>query len=158
MFREPRRKDRTISIAEGKQILKDNTYGVLGTVSEDGYPYTVPLSYVYSEEEDAIFFHCGKSGHKIENIERCGLVSFTVVGRTEVQPELFSTLYESVTVFGKCEQVVGKEKLDAFMLFIEKYNPAGLAKVPDKVRSNGDAVRAYRIKIEHMTAKAKKLQ
>ena len=48
MFREPRRKDRTISIDEGLYILNEKTWGTLGTISEDGWPYAVPLSYVYS--------------------------------------------------------------------------------------------------------------
>lgn len=158
MFREPRRKDRTISLEEGKQILAENTWGVLGTVSDDGYPYTVPLSYVYAEDENAVYFHCGREGHKVENIERSNRVSFTVVGKTQVQPELFSTLYESVIVFGKCIQVFDDDKLRAFIKFIEKYNPDGISKVPDKVRTNGDAVRMYKIEIQHITAKAKKLR
>ena len=158
MFREPRRKDRTISIDEGLYILNEKTWGTLGTISEDGWPYAVPLSYVYSEKNNAIYFHCASVGHKIENLEFSDKVSFTVVGKTKVQPELFSTLYESVIVFGKCTQVTGQEKLNAFMEFIAKYNPAGLDQVEQKVRSKGDAVRVYKIEIEHITAKAKRLK
>ena len=33
-----------------------------------GYPYTVPLSYVYDGEK--IFFHCAKTGHKLDAIRR----------------------------------------------------------------------------------------
>ena len=69
MFREPRRKDRTISLDDGIQILLDNTWGILGTIGPDGWPYSVPLSYVYSKKNNAIFFHCASSGHKIENID-----------------------------------------------------------------------------------------
>lgn len=158
MFREPRRKDRTISIEEGKKILDKCTWGILGTVSADGYPYTVPLSYVYCEDENAVFFHCGKSGHKIDNLELSDKVSFTVVGETMVQPELFSTMYESVILFGNCRQLYCEEKLNAFVKFIEKYNPEGISMVPKKVESNGDAVRMYKIDIQHITAKAKRLK
>ena len=86
------------------------------------------------------------------------LISFTVVGKTQVQPELFSTLYESVIVFGTCKQVYDKEKLEAFMEFVEKYNPEGMDQVEKKVGANGDAVRVYKISIEHITAKAKRLK
>ena len=158
MFREPRRKDRTISLDDGIQILLDNTWGILGTIGPDGWPYSVPLSYVYSQKNNAIFFHCASSGHKIDNIEFSDKVSFTVVGKTQVQPELFSTLYESVIVFGTCKQVYDKEKLEAFMEFVEKYNPEGMDQVEKKVGANGDAVRVYKISIEHITAKAKRLK
>ena len=158
MFRYPRRIDRTISDDEGKEILKNNTWGVLGTISEDGYPYTVPLSFVYAEKENSIYFHCAAIGHKVDNIDFCNKVSFTVVGKTKVQPELFSTLYESVVIFGICTQIFDNEKINAFKKFIQKYNPDGLDQVEHKIALNGATLRVYKITIQHITAKSKKLQ
>lgn len=48
MFREMRRKGQQISTEECMEILSRATSGVLGVYGDDGYPYTVPLSFVYT--------------------------------------------------------------------------------------------------------------
>ena len=40
-------------MAECEKILRKSTSGVLAVAGDDGYPYAVPLSYVY---EDSRFF------------------------------------------------------------------------------------------------------
>ena len=44
-MREMRRKDRLLDSADAVEILKNGEYGVLATVTEDGSPYSVPMSY-----------------------------------------------------------------------------------------------------------------
>ena len=82
MFREMRRIDRKISDDQAKDLLKNNTYGVMSTIGADGYPYGVPLNYVFFN--DAIYFHCAADGHKFDNISRDNKISFCVVGQTQV--------------------------------------------------------------------------
>ena len=48
MFREMRRKGQQITTEECMEILQRATSGVLGVYGDDGYPYTVPLSFVYT--------------------------------------------------------------------------------------------------------------
>ncbi len=85
MFRELRRKNQQLSETEARSILKNGTYGVLSVQGDDGYPYGVPMNYVYGD--DAIYFHCAKEGHKLEGFQRSDKVSFCVVGEDEVIPE-----------------------------------------------------------------------
>ncbi len=66
MFKEMRKKDREVLGEDIEKILTNGEYGVLATVGENGYPYTVPLSYVY--QDNSIYFHCAKEGHKLDNI------------------------------------------------------------------------------------------
>ncbi|MDZ5016887.1 pyridoxamine 5'-phosphate oxidase, partial [Clostridium perfringens] len=94
MFKEIRRKDREIEGSQVIEVLKKCEYGILSTVDENGYPYGVPLSYVYAN--DSIYFHSAVEGHKLENIKKNDKVSFCVVGQTDVLPDKFSTKYESV--------------------------------------------------------------
>ena len=42
-------------------ILREGSSGVLSVLGDDGYPYGVPLSYLY--EEGRLYFHCAVSGH-----------------------------------------------------------------------------------------------
>ena len=48
MFREMRRKGQQISAKECAEILSNAKSGVLGLHGDDGYPYTVPVSFVYT--------------------------------------------------------------------------------------------------------------
>ena len=103
MFREMRRIRQQISQEECVGILHRATSGVLGLHGDDGYPYTVPVSFVYQEGTTGfgiICFHCAKTGHKIDAIRRDNKVSFTVVDRDEVMPRERTTKFCSVIVFG----------------------------------------------------------
>ena len=55
MFREMRRKRQQLTEAECIKILKKNTSGVLAVSGDGGYPYAVPLSYVY--DNGSLYFH-----------------------------------------------------------------------------------------------------
>ena len=61
-----RRSDRAQSESTAVEILKKGSYGVLSTVGADGYPYGVPVNYVYDDVK--IYFHCAKSGHKLDAV------------------------------------------------------------------------------------------
>ena len=98
MFREMRRKRQMLSEDDCKIILREGTSGVLALSGDDGYPYAVPLSYVYDGEK--IFFHCAKSGHKLDAIRRNPKASFCVIGQDKVVPEEYTTDYRSVIAFG----------------------------------------------------------
>ncbi len=66
MERIIRRIDRAISEEEAKDILKKGEYGILSTISKEGQPYGVPLSYSYAG--NIIYFHCALEGHKVDNV------------------------------------------------------------------------------------------
>ena len=66
MFRELRRKKQALSIEESAAVLDRGTSGVLALAGDDDYPYAVPISYVYDGEK--LYFHCARSGHKLDAI------------------------------------------------------------------------------------------
>ena len=49
--------------------VKSQPRGVLSILGEDGYPYGIPIDYWYCEEENRIYFHGAKEGHKIDAIK-----------------------------------------------------------------------------------------
>ena len=51
MFRELRRKRQALSKEACAEILSRGTSGVLALAGDDGYPYAVPISYVYDGEK-----------------------------------------------------------------------------------------------------------
>lgn len=116
-----RRIERQMDEIEALEILKKGEYGILSTCGEDNQPYGVPLSYVVIDKN--IYFHCAGVGTKLDNIGVNDKVSFTVVGKTRVLQDKFSTEYESVIAFGKATTLKEEEKYEPLMEFIRKYSP-----------------------------------
>lgn len=153
MFKEMRRNDREISLAEAEEILKKCSYGTLSTIGEDGYPYGVPVSYAYADGK--IYFHCAKGvGHKVENMEYNNKVCFSVVGDTETLPEKFSTKYESAIVFGTAKPA--EDVKGALMKLIEKYSPDYLESGTEYVNSSWERTGVYEITAQRITGKARR--
>jgi len=149
-----RRADRAIPDNEAQQILQAGEYGILSTVSVDGQPYGVPVSYAYTGE--AIYFHCAVEGHKLDNLSDNNKVSFCVVGKTQVLPDKFATNYESVIVFGTAHEVVDEEKHAGLVEILKKYSPDFLEKGERYINGDGPKARVYKIVIESMTGKARR--
>ena len=64
------------SMEEIETILKRATVGRLATIGKDGYPYIIPVNYVWYD--GSIYFHCAHVGEKIDNIRRDSKVCFEV--------------------------------------------------------------------------------
>ncbi|WP_150843971.1 pyridoxamine 5'-phosphate oxidase family protein [Clostridium sp. UBA1353] len=153
MFKEMRKKDREVLGEDIEKILTNGEYGVLATVGENGYPYTVPLSYVY--QDNSIYFHCAKEGHKLDNIEKNHKVSFCVVTDTEVLPGKFSTNYKSIIAFGEAKELTGVLKRDILFKFIEKYSQSFIEEGKRYIERAQDSAKIVEIKIEHITGKSR---
>lgn len=149
-----RRKDRALEISEASRLLATGEYGVLSTVGADGQPYGVPVNYVYIN--DAIYFHCARVGHKIENLEHNPKVAFCVVGHTKVLPAEFSTEYECVMAFGVASEVQGAEWHNALVWLVEKYSPAFLEAGRDQISKQAKATTVMKIAIDHISGKARR--
>lgn len=154
MFREMRRKDRELKNDEVIEVLKNNDYGILSTVSHNGYPYGVPVSFVFLN--NSIYFHGASEGHKLDNILNNSKVSFCVVGQTCVLPDKFSTKYESVIVFGMAVEVLNDEKNTALFEIMNKYSPDYIEKGKEYIKSASNATRVIKINIEHISGKARR--
>jgi nitroimidazol reductase NimA-like FMN-containing flavoprotein (pyridoxamine 5'-phosphate oxidase superfamily) len=94
------------------RILERCTIGRLATTGADGYPYIVPVNYVYWN--GSIYFHCSKQGEKIDNILRDNRVCFEVdiplaYLATDFAPDQpvcsVHQFYHSVIIRGKAEIV-----------------------------------------------------
>lgn len=122
MFREMRRKRQQMGMEACEEVLRRGTSGVLALEGDGGYPYAVPLSYVYAGGR--IYFHSGKAGHKLDAIQRNPKASFCVIGQDEVVAEEYTSYFRSVVVFGEIHVLEGDaEKWGAIELLARKYAP-----------------------------------
>ena len=121
-FRKMRRYRQALSDEECREILTKCGRGTLAVTGDGGWPYAVPLNYVY--KDGIIYFHCAVEGHKIDAIEKEPRVCFSVVSEDEVVPEKLLTMYKSVTVFGHARVLTDEEEIwdSAFALAV-KYAP-----------------------------------
>lgn len=148
-----RRKDREIFEDDIEKILERGEYGILSMIDKEGKPYGVPLSYAWKKGK--IHLHCAANvGKKIENISLCPDVCFVVVGDTEVEPEKFSTLYESVILKGKIKPA--KDKKESLTALIEKYSKEFMEKGIRYIQAAQENTGVYVIEPEMVTGKAKR--
>lgn len=122
MFREMRRKKQALSKEEISSILYRGTSGVLALSGDDNYPYAVPISYVYDGQK--IYFHCAKSGHKLDAIQQNAKVSFCVIDQDQIVPDEYTSYFRSIITFGQMEVVKDElEKRTAIEKLAIKYAP-----------------------------------
>ncbi len=103
MFRELQRKNKQISMEECIELLKKETRGVLSVLGDDDYPYGMPMNHWYNEEDGKIYFHCGKSGHRLDALRKCQKVSFCTYDSGYREDGDWALHVKSVIVFGKME-------------------------------------------------------
>ena len=154
MFREMRRKDRAMDKEGINEILRKSEYGILSTIGQNGYPYGVPVSYIYFN--DSIYFHCALAGYKLDNISINNKVSFCVVGQADPLPDKFSVQYKSVILFGRASEVSPDEKNQILLEILNKYSPDYTEKGKEYISNSGKVTKVIRIDIEHITGKERK--
>ena len=154
MYKEIRRQDRKITDKEALDILKKGEYGILSMCTPENQGYGIPLSYALDNSK--IYFHCAVEGSKLGYLRGKNRVSFCVVGKTEVLPSKFRTLYESVIAFGTIKEVIGNEKRDALMILLKKYSKDFIDEGKEYIEKSFDRVKMLALLIESITGKARK--
>lgn len=153
MFRDMRRIKQLLPKEKTIEILKKCSFGILGVIGDDGYPYTVPVSYIY--KDDKIYLHCANKGHKLDSIKKNDKISFCVVEKDDVIQETFTTHFSSAIVFGRARILNDdSEKLNALENIVEKYSPDFINESKKSIERSWNNVSLVELKIEHMTGKA----
>ena len=153
MFRTMRRKKNEISIDASKELLRRTKRGVLAVNGDNGYPYAIPINYLYNQQENKIIFHGARVGYKVDCLKACDKACFTVYGNESIKKESWAPFLQSVVVFGRCRLVENQE--DNIKLVKElamKYYPDEKT-VNEVVASSGKAVQMFEIEIEHISGK-----
>ena len=181
-FYPMRRHKQQLSQEKCFEILKKGSSGTLALLDKQGFPYSVPLSYVFfpgkatgaqipesqilhpsgekpasAETQDnlgSIYFHSALEGHKIDAIRNCAKASFCVIAADDVIPEKFTTAYRSVIVFGEVRVVKDdtNRKLGLELLG-RKYSPNFEEAMQGEIANAFDRTAIIELKIEKITGK-----
>lgn len=122
MARTMRRFKQQLPAEEVERILLHGKYCVLAVSGDAGYPYAVPVNYVY--DGTAIYIHSAVQGHKIDALKRNPKCSLCIVDKDDVIPEEFTSYFRSVIAFGEARFIESTdEKVAVLRLLGEKYSP-----------------------------------
>lgn len=153
MFREMRRTRQALPPEEISAVLERGTSGVLALAGDDGYPYAVPISYVYDGER--IYFHSARAGHKLDAVRREPKASFCVIDQDQIVPEEYTSYFRSVIAFGTIRELENDgEKRAAIEKLARKYVPDDTAEGLDAaIRRDWAPLCMLEMTIDHMTGK-----
>lgn len=153
MFREMRRVKRAIPEEAAKALLKSNMRAALAVNGDDGYPYAVPVNFYYEEDENKIYFHSSRIGHKMESMKKDSKVCFTTWDDGYKDEGDWAYRVSSCVVFGRASLVedenVALEKIKKFAM---KYYPTE-EEVDEEISKDFKAVQMVCIDIEHISGK-----
>ena len=151
-FRPMRRNRQQLSKDECESILGRCTSGVLALTGDGGYPYAVPLSYVYAN--GAIIFHSAVHGHKVDAIRQDNRCSFCVIEQDDIRPAEFTTYFRSVIAFGRIHILEdADEKVQALRQLGRRYSPNNEPGLQHEIDKSLDRVLLLRLDIEHLSGK-----
>lgn len=147
-----RRSRQQLDQAQCIEILNRCTSGTLALLGDGGYPYALPISFVYAD--GVIYFHSALHGHKIDAIAHCDKASFAVIDRDEVHPGEYTTYFRSVIGFGRINVISDPEqKLQVLHLLGQRYNPGHPADLEAEIAHAGKAACVIALRIEYLTGK-----
>ena len=153
MFREIVRKKQAITLEECKEILKKEPRGVLSLIGDDGYPYGVPINHYYCEENGHIYFHSGKSGHKIDALRACDKASFCVYDGGYRNEGEWALNIKSVIVFGRIRIVEDfDEAMDICRKLCYKFTSDN-DYIEKEIATSGKNTLCFKLIPEHITGK-----
>ena len=153
MFREVARKKQALPREECLQILTDARRGVLSVLGDNGYPYGMPLNHWYCPEEDRLYFHSGKLGHKMDALARCDRASYCVLDDGVREEGGWALIFRSVVAFGRVRMITDQETILDISRRLSLKFTQDLDYIEEEIRRSGPRTAMFALEIEHMTGK-----
>jgi nitroimidazol reductase NimA-like FMN-containing flavoprotein (pyridoxamine 5'-phosphate oxidase superfamily) len=151
---------RKMSDEDAREFLKGEKIAYVGTVDANGWPYVIPLTYIYLGD-DFLWLHTGAhQGHFVTNLEHNPRVCLTVgeIGGMETSGEYLcdgSQLYGSIVVFGEITIIRNDDETKKWFFdrLREKYVPQEVSAQLSSEYPDIGKIIVYRVAIEKMTGK-----
>ena len=153
MFRPIRRSKKALSEEAAKALLLHEKRGIFAVNGDDGYPYAIPVNYFYDIENDKIYFHGAKAGHKFEALKKSDKVCFTVYGNERFEEGEWAPYLRSTVVFGRCRLIDDAALTDAKVRALAARFYPNQEEIDAEMDKSGRGVQLYEITIEHLSGK-----
>lgn len=153
MFREMLRKKQQISDAECIEILKQEKRGVLSVLGDDDYPYGMPLNHFYNEADGRLYFHSGKTGHKLDAMKRHNKVSYCVYDEGYRREGEWALNIRSVILFGHVEFIEDEARISEIARLLSLKFTQDTEYIEREIRKSLAGTAMFVLVPEHMTGK-----
>ncbi len=153
MFRELIRKNKQLSYDECIYIMKNETRGVLSVNGDDGYPYGMPMNFFYNDTDGCIYFHCGKTGHRIDSLNKSDKVSFCVYDKGAKEEFDWAYNVKSVIVFGRVEIVEDLATIEDITFKLSLKFTSDKEYIEKEIKEHGNKTLLIKLKTEHICGK-----
>lgn len=153
MFRELVRKNKQIARQECLEVLRSQTRGVLSVQGDDGYPYGMPMNHWYSDEDGCIYFHCGKSGHRLDALARCDKASLCVYEPGTRENGAWAYTVRSVIVFGRVDVIDDMDKIVDVTAKLSRKFTQNEAYISEEIAQYAHETLLLRLTPEHICGK-----
>lgn len=154
MFRDLIRKKQELSFEECIEILRSEKRGVLSVLGDNDYPYGIPMNHFYNEEDRAVYFHSGKTGHKLDSIKRHDKVSFCVYTKGVSNQGEWALNVKSVVIFGRIQIINDMEKIINITTALSRKFTLDEEYIKEEIERAAARTLLLKLQIEHICAKA----
>lgn len=136
-----------------KAAFEQGHHGTLAVNGDDGYPYAVPVNYVYVDGK--IYIHSAKVGYKVDCIQKDSKVCFSAILDAKVVPKMVTARFTSVIAFGRASLVEDPdERYMALKAFVDRLcGPGAMAEGMAFLEKTIKRTAVIRIDVEQLTGK-----
>lgn len=153
MFRNVVRAKQSLPEDECIAILKTERRGVLSVLGDNDYPYGMPLNHYYNEEDGRLYFHSGKTGHRIDAITRNPKASYCVYDKGVRESGNWYLTFRSVIIFGRIEIVEDREKIYEIARKLSRKFTDDEEYIENEIKVSGPGTLMFMLVPEHITGK-----
>ena len=153
MFRNIVRTKQALPEEECITILKKELRGVLSVLGDNDYPYGMPLNHYFNEEDGKLYFHSGKTGHRIDAIKRHPKASYCVYDEGIRENGNWYLTFKSVIVFGRIEIIEDRAKIYDIARKLSRKFTDDEEYIENEVKNSGPGTLMFALVPEHMTGK-----
>jgi nitroimidazol reductase NimA-like FMN-containing flavoprotein (pyridoxamine 5'-phosphate oxidase superfamily) len=140
---------------EAEKILAKMSYGTLAINGNDGYPYSVPVYFIYTDGK--IYFHGAKAGKKYDALLENNKAAFSVIESECIVPKKRTSFFKSAMAFGTVKIIEDKTVKKNVMVQLLKKISEGI-NIQGAVIGLTFAVNSFAVfefTVEHLTGKEK---
>jgi nitroimidazol reductase NimA-like FMN-containing flavoprotein (pyridoxamine 5'-phosphate oxidase superfamily) len=150
-----RRKEREIrSVRDMRELLSDLPHITIAMCRDD-MPYVVTVNHAYDRKANRIYFHCARTGRKLDFIRANPCVMGQVLEDRGYVKDECDYDYRTVYITGIASEVTSHdEKMRALSMLVAKFEQDTKAARDKFIKAGSvDRVAIYRIDVEDMTGK-----
>lgn len=153
MFRPMVRRKQELTKEECLRVLTEEKRGVLSVLGDGGYPYGVPINHYYCPEDGKIYFHGGRTGHKIDALRACPKASFCVYDQGFIKEGDWALNIRSVIAFGTVEFIEDRETVYEISRRLSYKFTRDEDYIANEIAHSGPRTLLLALNVEHMTGK-----